>query len=165
MNDNKLELKDVCGYLPYDLMCYCNKYPKEPVNVTGLKNNGLFFFGKIGNADICVDEIKPIFRPMSDLTKEITHKGKKFVPIVELAKISFPKYWIIDNGCAESDTGWWFWYDEDTFSFAVYGTISNIVPNQLILFDKLSEWMFDYRGLIEKSLAINVNDLEVNPYE
>ena len=32
-------------------------------------------------------------------------------------------------------------------------------------FDKLSEWMFDYRGLIPVGLAVDVNTLSENPYE
>ena len=31
----------------------------------------------------------PILRPLSDITKPITHNGETFVPIVELAKIAF----------------------------------------------------------------------------
>ena len=32
---------------------------------------------------------QPLLRPLSDLTKEIEHKGEKFVPIIELAKVAF----------------------------------------------------------------------------
>jgi hypothetical protein len=32
-------------------------------------------------------------------------------------------------------------------------------------YDKLNEWMFDYRGLISAGLAIDVNTLPENPYE
>jgi hypothetical protein len=31
----------------------------------------------------------PILRPLSDLTKEIEHKGERFVPIVELAMMAW----------------------------------------------------------------------------
>lgn len=33
------------------------------------------------------------------------------------------------------------------------------------IYDKLNEWMFDYRGLISAGLAIDVNTLPENPYE
>ena len=36
--------------------------------------------------DIYLSEVKPLLRPMSDLTKEIKHNGERFVPIVELLK-------------------------------------------------------------------------------
>ena len=32
-------------------------------------------------------------------------------------------------------------------------------------YDKLNEWMFDYRNLISAGLAIDVNTLPENPYE
>ena len=32
-------------------------------------------------------------------------------------------------------------------------------------YDKLNEWMFDYRGLISAGLAVDVNTLPENPYE
>ena len=31
--------------------------------------------------------VKPILRPMSDLTKEIIYRGEKFVPMVEIGKL------------------------------------------------------------------------------
>lgn len=78
-------------------------------------------------------QARPILRPMSDLTKEITHRGEKFVPILALDKLNcFPI----------SDT-----------------------DKALRYYDKLNEWMFDYRGLISAGLAIDVNTLPENPYE
>lgn len=34
-----------------------------------------------------------------------------------------------------------------------------------IIFDKLNEWMIDYRGLIDLGLAIDVTTIKENPYE
>lgn len=47
----------------------------------------------------------PILRPLSDLTKEITHKGynndEPFVPLVELAKKQWPTFkWRLKNNRA-----------------------------------------------------------------
>lgn len=76
---------------------------------------------------------KPLLRPMSDLTKEITHEGERFVPTLALDKLNcFPV----------SDT-----------------------EKALRYYDKLNEWMFDYRNLIYAGLAIDVNTLPENPYE
>ena len=70
---------------------------------------------------------------MSDLTKEITHEGERFVPTLALDKLNcFPV----------SDT-----------------------KKALRYYDKLNEWMFDYRNLIYAGLAIDVNTLPENPYE
>lgn len=69
----------------------------------------------------------------SDLTKEITHEGERFVPLLALDKLNcFPI----------SDT-----------------------DKVLRYYDKLNEWMFDYRNLISAGLAIDVNTLPENPYE
>ena len=45
--------------------------------------------------------ISIILRPLSDLTKPITHNGETFIPIVELAKIAFPSdvYNISESNC------------------------------------------------------------------
>lgn len=160
MNDNKLELKDVCGYLPYDLCVECND---THAKIIGFDEYSLLIEGGY----IYMGDAKPILLHMSDLTKEITHKGKKFVPIVELAKTIYPDLeWTVNfiNSCCSDN------HDELTVfdrSFTLYTREGYHLDSidTVSLYDKLSEWMFDYRGLIEKSLAINVNDLEVNPYE
>lgn len=78
----KLELKHIAGYLPYKL-----------------RTIRVFYFEGEGNS--WVDELephninslfndprkKPILRPLSDLTKEITVNGQTFIPMEELAKL------------------------------------------------------------------------------
>ena len=36
---------------------------------------------------------------------------------------------------------------------------------QYQMFDMMNEYMIDYRGLIQKGLAISVHDLDFNPYK
>ena len=121
------------------------------------------------------DYYKPIIRQLSDLTKPIEHNGEKFVPIVELAKIS----WITEYVnfkfqslkedsvfIAFSDKKNVFGYDSNAQSF--FGGLDGkpcSVVNQLQLFQKLIEWHFDIAGLIEKGEAIDVNTLPENPYK
>jgi len=101
-------------------------------------------------------------RPLSDLTKEITHKGETFVPIVECAKIAFPA---LSND--------WEYYDEISKAISKYGVTFGFdkefytveatpVPSQMDLFDKLREWNFSI-GLLEGSW-IPVTDNN-NPYK
>lgn len=53
-----------------------------------LKLNGLNFGDVIHQYGLSPQQyITPILRPLSDLTKPITHNGETFVPIVELEKI------------------------------------------------------------------------------
>ena len=120
-------------------------------------------------------KIIPYCHPLSDLTKEIEHNGEKFMPIVELAKIS----WITEYVnfkfqslkedsvfIAFSDKKNVFGYDSNAQSF--FGGLDGkpcSVVNQLQLFQKLIEWHFDIAGLIEKGEAIDVTTLPENPYK
>ena len=122
-----LELKDICGYLSYGLM---QKHYNDVCSFTIATQSCM---GKDVFHEMPIRFGKPILRPMSDLTKEITHRGEKFVPLLALDKLNcFPI----------SDT-----------------------DKALRYYDKLNEWMFDYRGLISAGLAIDVNTLPENPYE
>ena len=85
--------------------------------------------------------IKPILRPLSDLTKEIEHNGEKFVPIVylcnsELYGYSDLRYMINSNN------------------------FNSIESLSFKSFNKIMEWHFDVFGLIEKGLAIDINTME-----
>lgn len=97
----------------------------------------------------------PLLRPLSNLTKEIEIDGKKFVPIVELAKLAYPDLaWEFDRTRAISE--WnseraYFFFNKNSF-FACF--FNNSIPNQLVLFQKLFEWHFDIFGLIDQGLAL-----------
>lgn len=80
-----------------------------------------------------LDQIIPLVRPLSDLTKEIEHNGERFVPVDKLDEI---------NG------------------FTFFGSIKNFytvyekgeyVPYWVA--QKLYEWHFDFYLLLEKGLA------------
>lgn len=164
-----LELKDICGYLPYGL-----RIMRPPTNVPVVAE--LLYIRKdftILSAGH-IDTYRAVLRPMSDLTKEITNKGEKFVPLVELAKMSInwvKLVWkVSDNGlfvydlCGCNGDVIKFYYRPRCF-YVSEPTITERANDQSILFDKLNEWMFDYRGLISAGLAIDVNTLPENPYE
>jgi hypothetical protein len=117
---------------------------------------------------------KPILKPLSMLTKEIEHNGEKFVPLVELAKISYAKYWHKNNLVNFRDEKWVqvtgyykFRYNDSRKSFECikhntndeYTECDCFVPSQIELFQKLFEWHFDVFGLIDKGLAIDINSL------
>lgn len=175
MNIKKhLPIIDICANLPYGLKAYCS-VSKQCIDVDfrcDLSGIILRSFNDDSKPEKAIvspyqllkdDKLKPILFPISCLTKEIIVDGENFIPLVKLAEIVFPIYeWYIDGNCAESNTGCWFWFCEGSFS--VDGTISNSVPHQDILFDKLREWKIDYRGLIDKKLAVSALDLD-NPYK
>jgi len=141
-----------------------------------------------------IEDIKPILHQLSSLTKEIEHKGERFVPIVELAKIN--DEWlksgdvynikgyssdVYHDGKSEmryecksfekttnmGSLSIVFGYDDRLFRFYKYDEtrgLTRAVAYQLQLFQKLIEWHFDICGLIEKGEATDVNTLSVNPY-
>ena len=66
--ERKLELKDICGYLPYGL-CF-----EDGIKLTE--------YGILSNLNY-LTHLAIILRPLSDLYCAITHNGKEIVPIVE----------------------------------------------------------------------------------
>lgn len=134
-----LELKDICGYLPYGLM---QKHYNDVCSFTIATQSCM---GKDVFHEMPIRFGKPILRPMSDLTKEITHRGEKFVPLDVL-----------------NDRGRFIEFDTAGLLYTVGGCMDS---DWLMVFDKFHEWMFDYRGLISAGLAIDVNTLPENPYE
>ncbi len=134
-----LELKDICGYLPYGLM---QKHYNDVCSFTIATQSCM---GKDVFHEMPIRFGKPILRPMSDLTKEITHKGEKFVPLDVL-----------------NNRGHFIEFDAAGLLYTVGGCMDS---DWLMVFDKFHEWMFDYRGLISAGLAIDVNTLPENPYE
>lgn len=172
-----LELKDIAGYLPYGLnLRVVEDDEMHDGEFNGIDNSlnisitcGMYCaYGRVEDKNIT-----PFLRPMPDLTKEITHKGKTFVPIVELAKASWGEGdWSVkasdeDIYQCEVNGVYFGWIAEDRiFATATpLTTDTMILNNQIGLFDLLNEWLFDYRGLIAEGLAIDVNTLEDNPYE
>lgn len=150
----ELTLADVVGYLPHRLVC---RHPEGRTTVwAGIKG---FHYPEMPDIG------KPVLRPTSDLYVEITERGynngKPFVPLVELAKVRYPhlasRRFITDAKyveCAENDlSGWEKMYELELEDMSVGE------------FDLLHRLHFDYRGLIDDGLAINVHDLRTNQYE
>jgi hypothetical protein len=174
----KLELKDICGYFPYGLnICIWDEGINaiNEISVIGGVHNNKYLdtTEDIGDSelwDIDIDIIKPILRPISDMSKTITHEDKEIIPIVECAKITFPNCsWKLADKIPAAESydnhiHWFFMYDNyDGFKFRYNSGISD-VRNQCKLFDYLNELKIDYRGLIVAGLAIDCNTIENNPY-
>tara|TARA_R110000772_G_C13017270_1_gene410128 strand:- start:55 stop:450 length:396 start_codon:yes stop_codon:yes gene_type:complete len=129
----KLELKHLAPYLPYGL-----KY-------NNIKNNNTYTMRSISTEINMVDfgwgdamelnEVKPILRPLSDLTKEIKHDGDKFTPCTD--------YYYLKDELEELST-----LDSSYIRYTRYNVVK-------VLF----ELHFDVFGLIEKGLAIDINTL------
>ena len=135
----KLEIKHLAPYFPYGLMldCELEGYENEIKTLFTISNSGAV----VTQPERCVylfGDVKPILRPLSDLTKEIEHNGERFVPIKQLSKYTNDQTSGGKNGLE-------------------WGIIETFPYSDLI---KLFEWHFDVFGLIDQGLAININDIE-----
>ena len=120
----ELELKHLAPYLPYGLEIINNVNKKRELTIYYLnywKESGV--------------ELKPILRPLSDLTKEIKHDGDKFTPCTD--------YYYIKDELEELSA-----LDSSYIRYTRYNVVK-------VLF----ELHFDFFGLIEKGLAIDINTL------
>ncbi|WP_418677602.1 hypothetical protein [Alistipes indistinctus] len=141
-----LELKDICGYLPYGLKYqWTNMKSVRLISMTDEVDYSSQHSLSTAWEWMVHRQARPILCPMSDLTKEITHKGEKFVPLDVL-----------------NNRGHFIEFDAAGLLYTVGGCMDS---DWLMVFDKFHEWMFDYRGLISAGLAIDVNTLPENPYE
>lgn len=147
----KLTLKELSGYFPYGL-----KGISSEENLGAETVNGYSLYGKNNQVclttnidDIDIEVFKPVLRPLSDLTKEITHNGETFVPDVRYLEV--------------------FGLNNDYLSEFLFVKTSHRVEYLTKLPHYAVDWLtslhFDVHGLIERGLAINVNELEENPYK
>ncbi len=136
---NKLELKDVAPYLPYGLTFRYDEEPSEYVMI-GLKCNRIKLSevtedlsdGWVGYND----GWKPILRPLSDIYYNVT--GGKVMNDLDCDLKTVHELWD-------------FYDKENTFELndLLYKTYQIVLQNH-----------FDVFRLIEKDLAININDLK-----
>jgi hypothetical protein len=147
----KLELKHLAPYLPYGLKFSVNSvlYPK--ITMTGFRE--LYVYGNYHgtNLSFMYGFVKPILRPLSDLTKEITHNGQTFVPMK----------WMESN-INKSISFYQPLNKELSLEIEIitenYSQTINLYDGYICT-QKLQEWHFDVFGLIEKGLAIDINTL------
>ena len=136
--------------LPYGLKVYV-KYNHKPEHSELEKMIGIVDDRII--TDIHEEDIAPLFiseyglclRPLSDLTKEIEHKGEKFVPLKMI------NYFSQDGN--------------RSFEYILSKKDIKIEDLPFWVINLLLEWKFDLADLISKGEAIDVNILDINPYK
>jgi hypothetical protein len=132
--EKELLLKDLSARLPYEVKV---QYNNEIYNVDYI--SVLYEEVKLDipdNYTVGISEIKPYLRPMSSMTEE--ENVEYYNTMDKETQRNYP------NSC--------------DFSESVY------YSNTIKTFDWLNAHHFDYRGLIEKGLAIAVDE-ENNPYK
>lgn len=120
-----------------------------------------------------IDEVDILVRPLSDLTKPITHNGETFVPMEKLCNDfcnrtpcnpEFGKSKILMHADNGGGLKWWFVYHRNKMTFELSDDnreMSNHTIPQYEMFQKLFEWHFDVFGLIERNLAIDINTTKI----
>lgn len=170
----KLQLKQLAGYLPYGLKMKRNGFIGELLTLRQPKENSLvdYYEFQVSCSDWWennVDDLnpyKPLLRPLSDLTKEIEVNGEKFVPIEKLRELFF-KTSEIDNGGVYIET--LVFKDNEFKNFTqdlCYTGDNNHEYHEPIgyktsisIYEKLYEWHFDIHGGIG-TWAIDINTLK-----
>lgn len=137
---DQLQLQEIAGYLPYKLRI--QHADQNKVMNLG-KGSSVHWIGLSAVIDWHNSAMKakpyPVLRPMSDLTKEITHNGKTFTPV----------FWLED-----------FYDNLDLHEQAIQLSKDYRWVNQsdYMLIMHLIEWHFDIHNLIGQGKAISIHD-------
>ena len=149
--DKDLIIKDLCGRLPYNVKCAILS-EKQPFTLTTIEvdyiNGHLFNFLELRRGfvvQVYTSELKPYLYPLSSMTEE------QSIELFNLFGISLANSIGTDYIKINECTGITFFLDKG-FDIETH-------------LDKLLDWLnknhFDYRGLIEKGLAIDVTGLNI----
>ena len=150
----ELEFKHLAPYLPYKIMCEIvgSSLGGQVHELRGCIYDPLLTLGEGGRYGFIqrvITEVRPILRPLSLLTQEITHNGETFVPIEALQSIAwdddlilrwYPEekgFELITEGPSSSS---WAFYEYQNWPYWIVET--------------LIFWHFDVFNLIESGLAI-----------
>lgn len=140
--------------LPFNTVV-CVKYTHKPDSseyeyLVGLLD-GRLITGETKEDDplLPISDYHILLHPLSDLTKEIEHKGERFIPVLKLLEANC--FDINENPLELIEKYKGIYFDIDLLSLS----------DALLLI----EYHFDICGLIEKGEAIDLNRLNNNPYK
>ena len=144
--DKNLLLTDLCARLPYRPKVKIGEYYDYIVIGIDLLNEKPIFVELYGNRiEVSCENVQPILRSMSSMTEEEFENLKEYSELkyeqLDLASFQNGTYKCLD------------FYLSEVPSYVV-----------ILVFDWLNTHHFDYRGLIERGLAIAVTE-ENNPYK
>lgn len=137
--DRKLLLQDLSARMPYGVKIKLGDYVYQVCGYNSEKPLPLNIWYYYGNSsksliDVYLEDYHPYLRPLSSMTEEEENEFKKIFEL-ELKAIESPGGHTIESAASSV--------------FAI---------------DFYNKYHFDYRGLIEKGLAIEVTE-ENNPYK
>jgi hypothetical protein len=158
---NQLTIAHLSPYLPHGLQMIFQSKVGRIVALEGLTHTKGFaatVSTSGGTMWLNSSGFKPLLRPLSNLTKEINHRGDKFAPVDRMYAI------------ASSETERSFVnvllhlkrYESDDID-KTHKDIFSRAPYSMHCY--ACEHHFDVFGLIPAGLAISIHDLTENPYE
>ena len=136
--DKDLLMKDLCARLPYGVKCY-----DEAQKETGIfKHFEYEGFGRIhnGRGVRFIENIKPYLFPLSSMTEK---QKKEFITVAG--------YETRIEDCGRH---------QETYYYDCVGHENELYPNSDAI-DWFNKNHFDYRGMIEKGLAIDATGLNI----
>lgn len=143
----KLELYHLAPYLPYQLrfvsemdMPY-DAFEKNPIWILDGVSElfGDYCLLTRQNRDAyAIHLCKPLLRPLSDLTREIEHKGERFVPVDYLSTYGKHGHQMVKTFATSKES--WNHYEIE------YASLIQLI-----------EWHFDVFGLLDSGLAHPLN--------
>ena len=138
-NDKELLLKDLCARLPYGVKIELTWWVMNEGTCmsTTLEPDHI---EQIRNDELGDVEIKPYLFPMSSMTEEQCYDFYCRFVENEIDYNDFKKYYF--DGC-------------------LWNKVLTLISDCGDIIDWLNKYHFDYRGLIEKGLAIDVTGLNI----
>lgn len=146
MTEKELLLKDLCSRLPYGVkMNHIVDNEVSPSTLLGINEDYVILQGTGGYSYVPVEDYKPYLYPLSSISEE---QSKELFNLFGINLVdSIVTDYIKINEC----TGITFFLDKG-FDIETH-------------LDKLLDWLnknhFDYRGLIEKELALDASNLGI----
>lgn len=135
--DKDLLLKDICARLPYGVkMNHIANNDNEPITLIGIAKDMITLEGNGGYSTENVEEFKPYLFPLSRLNS-MTEEQRKELKV-------------------QCD-----WNDEEADAQSILVLYQKHFVMKTDVIDWLNKNHFDYRGLIEKGLAIDATGLNI----
>lgn len=162
----ELTIKELAPYLPYDIKVDLTRpfFQSKNIVLMGFtlaynKSTNEYWVMKNG-ITYGLEHIKPILRPLSELTKPITHNNETFVPIERLEQgengSTYREYSSTPNELTLSIT---YKLMGETFTDIVINR-NSVDSTKYEYVQKLLEWHFDIFSLLENNLAIDITTLK-----
>ena len=146
--EKQLLLKDLSVRLPYHTKCYCEWSKEAPNGTSGcVQELSTFLIDELeimgeSEYDCQISGIKPYLRPLSSMTEEEAMEVARIRGLKDILSVSLKENYIFVE------------LDDGVFGSELYTIWFNEMVTSIEMLDWLNSHHFDYRGLIEKGLAL-----------